>query len=101
MVIFVHRPEKYGFMEDEEGNSLKGIAEIILAKHRNGPIGDVHLRFREECAKFVELEDDFLAPIADDEDIQASAVTLSSRMNDEADGDQLSRDADFTEETPF
>ncbi len=101
MVIFVHRPEKYGFMEDEEGNSLKGVAEIILAKHRNGPIGDVHLRFREECAKFVELEDDFLAPIADDEDIQASAVTLSSRMNDEADGDQLSRDSDFTEETPF
>jgi replicative DNA helicase len=101
MVIFVHRPEKYGFMEDEEGNSLKGIAEIILAKHRNGPIGDVNLRFREECAKFVELEDDFLAPISDDDDIQASAVTLSSKMNHEGESDKLSRDADFTEETPF
>ena len=43
MVIFIHRPEKYGLLEDENGNSLKGLAEIILAKHRNGPIGDVLL----------------------------------------------------------
>ena len=42
MVIFIHRPEKYGLMEDENGNSLRGMAEIILAKHRNGPIGDVY-----------------------------------------------------------
>jgi replicative DNA helicase len=104
MVIFIHRPEKYGFMEDEEGNSLKGMAEIILAKHRNGPIGDIQLRFREECAKFVELEDDFLAPITDNGDMKSSAVTLSSRMNDEDSsdsGDRSSRDADYTDEMPF
>ncbi len=104
MVIFIHRPEKYGFMEDEEGNSLKGMAEIILAKHRNGPIGDIQLRFREEYAKFVELEDDFLAPITDNGDMKSSAVTLSSRMNDEDSsdsGDRLSRDADYTDEMPF
>ncbi len=104
MVIFIHRPEKYGFMEDEEGNSLKGVAEIILAKHRNGPIGDVHLRFRDECAKFVELEDEYLAPIADDEKLQESAVTLSSKMNQEAAGrdvDDISKNADFSEESPF
>ena len=88
-------------LEDEEGNSLKGMAEIILSKHRNGPIGDVHLRFREECAKFVELEDDFLAPISDDDDTEASAVTLSSKMNDESDSNKLSKDADYSEETPF
>ncbi len=104
MVIFIHRPEKYGFMEDEEGNSLKGVAEIIMAKHRNGPIGDVRLRFRDECAKFVELEDDYLAPIADDEELQESAVTLSSKMNKEipdSDSDEMSKNTDFSEETPF
>jgi replicative DNA helicase len=36
MVLFIHRPEYYGFFEDEEGNSNLGIAEIIIAKHRNG-----------------------------------------------------------------
>ncbi|HNL06119.1 MAG TPA: replicative DNA helicase, partial [Chitinophagales bacterium] len=37
MVIFLYRPEYYGFDVDEEGNSSKGVAEIIIAKHRNGP----------------------------------------------------------------
>lgn len=36
-VIFLHRPEYYGILEDESGNSTKGIAEVIVAKHRNGP----------------------------------------------------------------
>jgi replicative DNA helicase len=51
MVIFIHRPEKYGLLEDENGNSLRGLAEIILAKHRNGPIGDIYLK---DGAKFTE-----------------------------------------------
>jgi len=44
MVLFIHRPEYYGLLEDEEGNSTQGIAEIIVAKHRNGAVGDVRLR---------------------------------------------------------
>jgi replicative DNA helicase len=47
MVIFIHRPEYYNINTDEEGNSLKGVAEIIIAKHRNGPTGDVRLAFRK------------------------------------------------------
>ena len=80
------------------------MAELILAKHRNGPIGDIHLRFRDECAKFVELEDDYLAPITDNDELQESAVTLSSKMNNEPTADDskdLAKNADFTEETPF
>jgi replicative DNA helicase len=57
IVAFIHRPEYYGFFEDEDGNSLIGIAEIILAKHRNGAVGEVKLRFRKEEAKFYDLED--------------------------------------------
>jgi len=38
-VIFLHRPEYYGVTEDESGQSLKGVAEWIVAKHRNGSTG--------------------------------------------------------------
>jgi replicative DNA helicase len=78
IVLFIHRPEKYGFLEDEEGNSLRGIAEIIIAKHRNGALDDVRLRFRDELAKFMDLEeiDPFLM-----ESSAVQAVTLGSKMN--------------------
>ena len=56
MVIFIHRPEYYNINTDEEGNSLKGVAEIIIAKHRNGPTGDVRLAFRKELAQFKIME---------------------------------------------
>lgn len=78
MVLFIHRPEYYGFYEDEDGNSNIGIAEIIIAKHRNGPIGDVKLKFQSESASFTELEDE-LKPITEDD----LSITLGSKMNNE------------------
>ena len=58
MVCFIHRPEYYKITEDERGNSLIGLAEIIIAKHRNGAVGDVRLRFKSEFAKFMNVEED-------------------------------------------
>lgn len=58
MVCFIHRPEYYKITEDERGNSLIGLAEIIIAKHRNGATGDVRLRFKGEFAKFMNIEED-------------------------------------------
>jgi replicative DNA helicase len=58
MVCFIHRPEYYKIFEDEKGNSLIGMAEIIVAKHRNGATGEIILRFRSEYAKFMNLDDD-------------------------------------------
>ena len=58
MGCFIHRPEYYKIYEDEKGNSLVGLAEIIIAKHRNGAVGDVRLRFKSEFAKFMNIEDD-------------------------------------------
>lgn len=52
MVLFIYRPEFYGKKEDEEGNSLEGMAEIIIGKQRNGPVGTVHLSFIKRWAKF-------------------------------------------------
>jgi replicative DNA helicase len=58
MVCFIHRPEYYKIFEDDKGNSLIGMAEIIVAKHRNGRTGDLRLRFKNELAKFVNLDED-------------------------------------------
>ena len=47
IVAFIHRPEYFGFTQDEDGNPTAGMAEIILAKHRNGATDTVKLRFRK------------------------------------------------------
>ena len=59
MVCFIHRPEYYKILEDEKGNSLLGLAEIIIAKHRNGATADVLLRFKSEFARFQNVDDDY------------------------------------------
>lgn len=59
MVLFIHRPEYYGLTVDAEGNSTAGVAEIIIAKHRNGAVGSVNLRFIDRFAKFIDLEQNF------------------------------------------
>lgn len=59
MVCFIHRPEYYKIFEDDKGNSLIGLAEIIIAKHRNGATGDVMLRFKSEFARFQNVDDDY------------------------------------------
>lgn len=56
MVLFIYRPEYYGLTEDENGNSTKGKAEVIIAKNRNGSLEDVPLRFIGQYAKFADLD---------------------------------------------
>jgi replicative DNA helicase len=51
LVMFIHRPEYY----DREDESKKGMAEVMLSKNRNGPTGDVHLRFNREYTRFDNL----------------------------------------------
>lgn len=60
IVMFINRPERYGIEEDEEGNSTKGLAEIIIAKHRNGAVGDVKLKFIDYLAKFTDFDDNLI-----------------------------------------
>lgn len=79
MVLFIHRPEKYGIFEDDDGNSLVGLAEIILSKNRNGPIGDIILRFREEFAKFTELDEIPVSEMSSNDDLKT--YTVGSKMN--------------------
>jgi replicative DNA helicase len=51
VVLFIHRPEMYQ-KEDSEGNSLAGMAEVIVGKHRNGPTGLVNLYFHKQFTRF-------------------------------------------------
>lgn len=57
MVLFVHRPEYYRIYQDADGNDLKGVAQIVIAKHRKGGMGTVNLRFRGEFTRFDNPED--------------------------------------------
>ncbi len=89
MVMFIFRPEYYELTEDEHGNSTEGVAEIIIRKHRNGAVGTVNLRFRQELARFENLGEfssggsitDFGGSGAP----QFDTFSLPSKMNDETD----------------
>lgn len=63
MVCFIHRPEYYKFYEDKDGRDMRGVAEFIIAKHRNGAVGDVLMRFRSEYARFQDLDEDSYIPM--------------------------------------
>jgi replicative DNA helicase len=95
MVCFIYRPEYYKIMEDEQGNSTEGLAEFIIAKHRNGAIEDLPLRFVDKFAKFMDYESvDFdsgggLQPSSAFDTSPQNVVTLPSRMNDDDDNDEV------------
>lgn len=54
LVLFLYRPERYG-EKDAHGNEQPGIAEVNIAKHRNGPLGTVTLNWQERITRFDNL----------------------------------------------
>ena len=50
VVMFLYRPEYY------KSEERPGIAEVIVAKHRNGPTGMIELKFRRDHTRFYNLE---------------------------------------------
>ena len=83
MVCFIHRPEYYRIFNDEKsGKDLRGLAQIIVAKHRNGATDSIWLRFRGKYAKFQNEDDAFDSNELDGPMLPDSgAVTISSSMN--------------------
>ena len=51
VVMFIYREEIY-----DPDTDRKGITDLIVSKHRNGPVGTVHLRFFDRTARFADLE---------------------------------------------
>ncbi len=54
MVMLLYREEYY----DRDNDDVKGLADIIVAKNRNGPTGDIQMRFANELMRFENLQPD-------------------------------------------
>jgi len=52
VVCFIYRQEFYDGAVDKDGNSIEGLAELIVGKQRNGPTGTVKLYFKKEFTRF-------------------------------------------------
>ena len=68
VVIFLYRPDYYGISEisDNDGAPMpaSGIAELIIAKHKNGTLENVLLKFNGRYTKFSDFEGDLFVPIS-------------------------------------
>ena len=76
IVCFIHRPEYYHI----GGEEMKGKAVIIIAKHRNGAVGDVNLRFRAIYASFENLGDNIVSSNYNDSSVDQMASTDVSQL---------------------
>jgi replicative DNA helicase len=76
IVMFLYRPEYYKITVDEEGMPTQGMAEVIIAKHRNGSLENVKLKFVGKYTKFM----DFDGPAGNDNPF-SGMVTRESRLN--------------------
>ncbi|NBA75425.1 replicative DNA helicase [Emticicia sp. ODNR4P] len=56
MVMFIYRPEYYGITQDENGQSIAGMGELIIAKNRAGSLDTVQLRFIGKYTKYCDLD---------------------------------------------
>lgn len=92
MVCFIYRPEYYGLIEDENGMPTEGTGEIIIAKHRNGSLDNVRLRFIKELIRFDNIdafaETDFNSTIPQNNSFESEGdnsgtYTVGSKMNDD------------------
>lgn len=83
IVAFVHRPEYYGLLtyDDEQQTSTEGMADIIVAKHRNGATGDVRLRFRKEFTRFENIGEENLNEVIGAELHQTIASSMNSDIH--------------------
>ncbi len=89
MVTFIYRPEYYGLEVDEDNVSTKGIAKIIIAKHRNGALDEIPLRFINTLAKFdnlnsEEITESFSNQMRPNEGFDNGfqpGITIASRIN--------------------
>lgn len=104
IVSFIHRPEYYGFTETEDHQPTAGLAEIIIAKHRNGATGSIKLRFRKEQARFMNWDGGGIDALYNESDISFSGTVTtmeSSRNNTYTPAGSAPLGGDFDEDSPF
>jgi replicative DNA helicase len=83
IVNFIYRPEYYKIYEWENSDDSRGQAEIIIAKHRNGSLENIRLKFISNLAKFSDL--DYFDGVNEDGSLgdEPSFISHSSSMNDD------------------
>ena len=83
IVTFIYRPEYYKIYEWENSDDSRGQAEIIIAKHRNGSLENIRLKFISNLAKFSDL--DYFDGVNVDGSLgdEPSFISHSSSMNDD------------------
>ncbi|MCA6073367.1 replicative DNA helicase [Fulvivirga sedimenti] len=111
MVMFLYRPEYYGITEDENGMPTQGVGDVIIAKHRNGSLDTVSLKFIGKFTKFSDLDmpgfaRDFPSPggVPAEFGEDSNTIRLGSRLNqsgEDDDDDFFNRPADDDEGAPF
>ncbi len=95
LVFFIYRDDYYKGDESED----PGIAELIIAKHRNGPIGTVRLAFIDHFPKFADpAREDMRAAEPRPERSGNGGGPSSSPSEDHGGGDDFADDDDFAEE---
>lgn len=80
-ILFLYRPDYYGVTEDEEGYSLKGITEVIVAKNRyiSSGTGKVKVGYDDRYDRFKPLED------AGSDAVEAYNPNIEPKRNDDED----------------
>ena len=56
VIIFIHRPEKYGILEDENG-PLNGKCDCILEKQREGQVGTINFKYNDSITAIYDWDD--------------------------------------------
>ncbi len=55
-VLFIYRPEKYGIIEDESGNDLRGVGFYIISKNREGAAETIKFKYNESLTKIFDFD---------------------------------------------
>jgi replicative DNA helicase len=94
IVAFIYRPEYYGFLEGASGEDLRNRGEIIIAKHRNGSLETIPLKFIGQFARFDNLDSSDFEPVTSShmmgpntsfDEPSGGNIIRGSRMNDDDD----------------
>ena len=85
IVTFIYRPEYYKIYEWDNGDDSRGQGELIIAKHRNGSLNNVRLKFTGEFAKFSDLDYFDGGDYENEDGNNSSMISMSSSMNEDKD----------------
>ena len=91
MVCFIHRPEYYKLYDDGNGKDLRGLGQIIVAKHRNGATDEIWLRFIGKYTRFQNEDTAFDDTLYSDVHYETTRSKLNS-MQLESEGAKLDDD---------